>query len=230
MHDRRYDGLLLDHDGVIVTLCSRSTLQTAAREAFADVGVDCPSAADVDAIAIRVSPADLRAVATRYALDPDRLWRAREDRIEAALRTAVETGEKVPYDDVTCLESVSVPLGVVSNNQQRIVEHVLETHGLDRLFETVHARPPTLASLAEKKPAPTYLEAAAGRLGCSNPLFVGDSDTDVIAGQRAGFGTALLRRPHNTDRTFEVDPTVDASSLDEIVAELCATPDESEPP
>jgi HAD superfamily hydrolase (TIGR01549 family) len=220
MHDRRYDGLLLDHDGVLVTLCSRSTLRAAAREAFADVGVDRPPTADVDAITIRVSPTELRSVAGRHALDPGRLWRAREDRIEAALRSAVETGEKVPYDDVACLESVSVPLGVVSNNQQRIVEHVLEAHGLDHLFETVHARPPTLASLEDKKPAPTYLEAAAGRLGCSNPLFVGDSDTDVVAGRRAGFGTALLRRPHNADRDLDVDPTVDASSLDDVVAEL----------
>ena len=220
MHDRRYDGLLLDHDGVLVTLCSRSTLRTAARGAFADVGVDRPPTADVDAITVRVSPTDLQSVAGRHALDPSRLWRAREDRIEAALRSAVETGEKVPYDDVACLESVSVPLGVVSNNQQRIVEHVLEAHGLDHLFETVHARPPTLASLDDKKPAPTYLEAAAGRLGCSNPLFVGDSETDVVAGRRAGFGTALLRRSHNADRDLDVDPTVDASSLDDVVAEL----------
>ena len=220
MNDRRYDGLILDHDGVIVTLCSRSTLRTAAREAFADVGVDTPPAADVDTITIRVSAADLRSVAERHALDADRLWRAREDRIEAALRSAVETGEKVPYDDVASLESVSVPRGVVSNNQQRIVEHVLGAHGLDHLFETIHARPPTLASLEEKKPAPTYLEAAAGQLDCSNPLFVGDSDTDVIAGQRAGFGTALLRRSHNADRELDVEPTVDASSLDDIVAQL----------
>jgi len=94
MSDRRYDGLLLDHDGVIVTLCSRSTLRTAACEAFADVGVDRPPAADIDTITIRVSPADLRSVAGRHALDAERLWRAREDRIEAALKSAVETGEK----------------------------------------------------------------------------------------------------------------------------------------
>jgi len=51
-------------------------------------------------------------------------------------------------------------------------------------------------------------------------LFVGDSDTDVIAGQRAGFETALLRRSHNAKRDLDVEPTVDASSLDDIVAEL----------
>jgi phosphoglycolate phosphatase-like HAD superfamily hydrolase len=220
MGNQRYDSLLLDHDGVLVTLCSRSTLRAAARDAFADVGVDRPAVAAVDDITIRVSPGDLRSVAERYALNPGRLWRAREDRIKDALTSAVETGEKVPYDDVACLESVSVPLGVVSNNQQRIVEHVLEAHGLDHFFETVHARPPTLASLDDKKPAPTYLKAAAGRLGSSNPLFVGDSDTDVIAGQRAGFETALLRRSHNAERDFDVEPTVDASSLDDIVAEL----------
>jgi len=58
--------------------------------------------------------------------------------------------------------------------------------------EKIRAREPTRESLREKKPEPTYLEAAAADLDCLNPLYVGDSEIDIVAGQRAGFDTVSL--------------------------------------
>ncbi len=217
MADRRYDGLLLDHDGVLVSLCAASTLRAAAAQAFADVGVPDPRPADLEAITIRVSPSELRETAGRYDVDPERLWQRREDRIEAALRAAVENDEKTAYDDIACLERAGVPLGIVSNNQRRIVEFVLGAYGISEWFEAVHARPPTVESLHEKKPEPTYLEAAATGIGCSNPLYVGDSESDVVAGRRAGVDTVLLRRGHNADRRIDAEPLTEATSLDAVV-------------
>lgn len=216
----RYDGLLLDHDGVVVTLSSMAVLREAALGAFADVGVSDPRDADVEAITIRVSEAELCSVADRYDVDPDRLWRAREDQIEVALRAETDAGRKAPYEDVACLDRVAVPIGIASNNQTRIVEHVLRTYGLEDRIGTVRARAPTRESLHEKKPDPAYLEAAAADLGCSNPVYVGDSESDVVAGQRAGFDTVFLRRPHNRDRRLEVEPMTEAESLTEVVEAL----------
>ena len=222
MSKEAYDGLLLDHDGVIVPLSPMSVLRGAAADAFGDAGVSDPRPADVDAITIRVTPAELRAVAGRHDLDPGRLWKHREDRIEAALRSEIETGRKTPYDGVSRLEALDAPLGIASNNQTRIVEFVLRTYGLDDRFGTVRAREPTLASLREKKPEPAYLEAAAADLGCSAPLYVGDSESDVLAGRRAGFDTVFLRRGHNADRELDVEPMAEVSSL-MGVAELFGT-------
>ncbi len=212
-----YDGLILDHDGVVVPLSPMSTLRSAAADAFADAGVLAPRPADIDAITIRVTPAELRAVAGRYDLDPGRLWSHREDRIEAALRSEIEAGRKAPYDGVKRLEDLDAPLGIASNNQTRIVEFVLRTYGLADRFGTVRARAPTLDSLEEKKPEPVYPEAAAADLGCSTPLYVGDSESDVVAGQRAGFDTVFLRRGHNADRELTVEPTAEVSTLTEVV-------------
>lgn len=216
----RYDGLLLDHDGVVVTLSSMEILREAALGAFAEIGASDPRDADVEAITIRVSEPELCSVADRYDVDPSRLWRARENRIESTLRAETDAGRKAPYEDVACLDRVSVPIGIASNNQTRIVEYVLRTYGLEAQIGTVHARAPTRESLREKKPEPTYLEAAAADLGCSNPLYVGDSESDVIAGQRAGFDTVFLRRSHNRGRRLEVEPTAEAESLEEIVEAL----------
>jgi HAD superfamily hydrolase (TIGR01549 family) len=213
-----YDGLLLDHDGVVVTLSEMDRLESAARGALRDVGVEEPAADAVEALTIRVSESDLQGLSRRYGVDPGRLWRARDDRVRDALAEETETGRKRPYDDTAALREVSVPMGIVSNNQTRIVRPILDRYDLDGLFGTVRAREPTRASLARKKPEPTYLEAAMDDLGVGNPLYVGDSESDVVAGRRAGVDTAFIRREHNADRSLEHTPTYDVRGLDEVVA------------
>ncbi len=217
MTESRYDGLLLDHDGVLVTLCSQQLLRAAAIAAFDDVGISNPSPTAVETITIRVSDDELCTVADRYGVDPDRLWQSREQRIEQTLREATRTGAKVPYDDVACLDRVTVPTGIASNNQTRIVEFVLQEHGLRQFVETIRARKPTRESLRKKKPNPAYLEAAAADLGCSNPLYVGDSESDVVAGQRAGFDTLFLRRDHNATRQLDAEPIAEIESLNAVL-------------
>ena len=212
-----YDGLLLDHDGVLLTLTDRATLREAALAALRDAGVDAPAEADAETLSIRVSTDELAALADRHAVTPERLWACREDRIAALLGEEIQAGRKRPYDDVAALNGVSVPAGVVSNNQRRIVESALDTYDLATQFETVVAREPTVESLAEKKPEPTYLERAMADTGCSNPLYVGDSETDVAAADRAGLDVAFLRRNHNADTALDTRPTYDVESLRAVV-------------
>ena len=208
-----YDGVLFDHDGVLVTLCGKPALHEATADAFRDAGISDPRREDLRALAIRVSDAELRAVADRHGVDPDRLWHHRETRIEDLLRAETTAGRKFVYDDVHALDRLDLPLGVVSNNQARIVEFVLDHHGLADHFETVRARDPTRDSLRRKKPDPLYLEQATADLGCQNPLYVGDSESDIRAGKRAGYDVAFLRREHNADRTLDATPTYDVESL-----------------
>ncbi len=216
-----YDGLLLDHDGVVVELVDRDHITAGLREhgdpRLAELGVDLDPAL-LDAFQVGADAGEIRALADRYGVDPGALWRCRDDAIEAALHAATRNGEKPPYDDVTALAALEVPRGVVSNNQRRIVEFVLETHDMRELFDTVQARDPTLASLDRKKPAPTYLEAAMTALDIEHPLYVGDSESDVVAAHRANVDVAFLRRPHNADTSLSTAPTYEVEGLDEIVA------------
>jgi len=212
-----YDGLLLDHDGVLLTLTDRSTLQETALAALRDAGVEDPATTDAETLSIRVTADELAALADRHTVAPERLWQCREDRIEALLRAELEAGRKAPYDDVPVLSGVGVPTGVVSNNQRRIIDAALDTHGMADWFETVVAREPTIESLAEKKPEPTYLEAAMADIDSSNPLYVGDSESDVLAADRAGVDVAFLRRGHNADASLDSRPTHDVESLHAVV-------------
>ncbi|WP_302082503.1 HAD family hydrolase [Salinibaculum rarum] len=212
-----YDALLLDHDGVIVTLGDRTALSAAARDALEAVGVADPAPDAVDTLSVAVSPTELDAVSDRYGLDPDDLWRARDDGVRDALLAETRAGRKTPYDDVNALVDLGVPTGIVSNNQTRIVEFVLDHYDLADHFGTVHARAPERSSLERKKPQPTYLEDAMADLAVENPLYVGDSESDVEAGQRAGLDVAFLRRDHNADQPLDSTPDYELMGLDEVV-------------
>ena len=212
-----YDGLLLDHDGVIVTLGDRSALSDAAQRALRDAGISDPEPDAVDTLSVAVSESELHAVSDRYGLDPDRLWTHRDDHVRDALLEETTAGRKAPYDDIDAITNLAHPTGIVSNNQTRIVEFVLDHYDLDHHFETIHARAPDRSSLTRKKPRPTYLEAAMATLDIENPLYVGDSESDVVAGQRADLDVAFLRRDHNAERSLDSDPTYDVSGLDAVV-------------
>jgi len=50
-------------------------------------------------------------------------------------------------------------------------------------------------------------------LGVDNPLYVGDSESDIEAGQRAGIDTVFIRRDHNTEQSLTTQPLRDVSDL-----------------
>ncbi|MFC7027575.1 HAD family hydrolase [Halomicroarcula sp. GCM10025324] len=212
-----YDSVIFDNDGVLLTLTGMDAHRDGAREAFARVGVDAPDPDHVEAMSIGVSVPRLESVCAHYDVDPARFWRARDAAISAAQRAAMTAGEKHPYDDIDRLDALSVPLGVVSSNQQATVDFAFDHFGLASRFETVRAREPTIESLRLKKPHPHYVEAALDDLGVDDALFVGDNESDVEAAHRAGIDAAFIRRPHRVDADLDVDPEYDVWGLEDVV-------------
>jgi phosphoglycolate phosphatase-like HAD superfamily hydrolase len=218
----RYDGLLLDHDGVVVDVLDRDRVRRAAIEAFEAVGVRSPADDHVELVAFGPTHDELRAMGDRVGFDPAALWRHRDDNLAVALKDAALNGGKEPYPDVSVLADLDVPTGIVSNNQRRIVEFIADQYGLTDHFGTTRAREPRIESLERKKPSPTFLEQAIDDLGVADPLYVGDRESDVIAGDRTGVDTAFIRRDHNSDVTLDRQPTHEVGSL-EAIPELLDT-------
>ena len=213
----RYDAVLFDHDGVLVTLTDQELHLRGARRAFAAVGVEEPDPADVEALSIGVTAPLLEEVCGRYGVEPGAFWAARDEHTAALQREAMRAGEKRPYDDTGALAGLGLPLGVVSSNQLATVEYAVERFDLPA-FRTVQAREPTVESLRRKKPEPFYLERALSALGAEGALFVGDSESDVVAARRAGIESAFLRREHVADATLSATPDHELASLSELRA------------
>ena len=215
-----YDAVILDYDGVVVRVLDDGDRTPAFRELLAERFRDERLEFDdsvADSLAHSVSAETLRSLSERTGIDAETLWRHRDDALSEVLQDAAIDGRKGPYDDVDALSALEVPLGIASNNQRRVVEFITDEYGLRERFQTIHAREPHPDSLDRKKPEPTFLDAAIADLGAENPLYVGDKETDVIAGERAGADTALIRRQHNADRSIARRPTYEIDSLRAVV-------------
>lgn len=219
----RYDALLLDFDGVVVNVLPDDRRLPAFRERIAEeLSARHTTALDgaeetVETLAHSVTPTQLTHLSAQTGIPEGELWQARDDAIADVLDQAARAGHKTPFADAPALTTVTEPIGIVSNNQQRVVESISDHFDLTEQFGAIRARDPRPESLANKKPEPTFLEETIRDLGVENPLFVGDKETDIRAGKRAGVDTALLRRDHNADRAINLTPTYERESLDAIV-------------
>lgn len=217
----RYDAIVFDNDGVLTELTGREAKRTSIRNTLREFGVTNPTDTDVDVL-YDVTPTDIKTVAERYDLDPVELLKRREADMATIQRDMLRSREKDVYEDVEVLWELPVPLGIVSNNQHRTIEHVIEIFGLDSAVETYYGRKPTMPGIDCRKPNPTYLNRAIADLAADKPLYVGDGNMDVNAAHRAGIDVAFLRRDHRANYELERDPTYEINGLDAIPSLLNA--------
>ncbi|AWB26981.1 HAD family hydrolase [Halococcoides cellulosivorans] len=217
-----YRAVLFDYDGVIATPSPHDVLVAGTRAGCRAAGID-PSPETVESLVAGVTVADLRAVADRHGVHPGRLWFHRDRHSSRAQRGARRAGWVTPYPDLDGLDALAdagVHLGVVSSNQRQTVRSGLADFGLADRFVTVHARPPTIASLSQKKPAPDYLDRAMAALDVepSETLFVGDRNGDIRAAHAAGADAFFVRREHRADYALSDDPEYERADLRDLPA------------
>jgi HAD superfamily hydrolase (TIGR01549 family) len=212
-----YEAVLFDNDGVLVEPIERSVLRRATWEAFDALGIPDPDPDDIDRLSLGVTPDLLSTVCAAYDLDPARFWRARDYHSSHAQRVELRAGRAALYDDFDAVREIDAPRGIVSSNQQDTVEFMHDFFATRDLFATAYGRDPTIRSLARKKPDPYYLHRALSDLAVDRALFVGDSESDVLAAQNAGLDAAFVRRPHRESHELSVEPTYELDGLADLL-------------
>lgn len=211
-----YDTVLFDSDGILVDPPAYKTKVEAARLAFAEVGVEEVAPQHIDEIINGTSIEGLHEICAVYDLDVETFWQARERFDEESQFETFEAGSRTPYEDVTAILELSQACGVVSNNHHSTIEFVLDFFDLRSAFDTYYGREKTVESLNLKKPNTHYLDLALAELGGESALYVGDSESDVIAAQNAGMDSVFVRRPHCEDVNLSITPTYETSDLHEV--------------
>ncbi|CQR48960.1 MULTISPECIES: HAD family hydrolase [Haloferax] len=211
-----YDAVIFDNDGVLTKPTLLEVQREAVRRAFAEFDVE-PTTETVDGV-INGGLTRLRRICSVHDVPVDEFWSRHETHAAATQRTCLEDGTKPLYDDVTALDDIDHPLAVVSNNQHATIEHILDVFDIGDRFEVAYGRDPTVEGARVKKPDPHYIERAMGELGVDSALYVGDSNVDVVAADRAGIDSAFIRRPHRDGYQLAAEPTYELDSLDELLA------------
>lgn len=215
-----YDAVIFDSDGVLVSRTPYDVLHEAAWAAFDAAGISNPDPAAVESMVVDVSAADVRALCNRHGIDPTAFWSHRDRLASERQQVEAQAGRKTPYEDIAALDRLSVPLGVVSSNQQATVDFLVDYFGLDSHVSVAVGREPTLVALDQQKPDPHYLEYAVDALAADSALFVGDNDSDIKAAANAGIDSAFIRRPHRRTHRPSPTPTHIVEDLHDIVT-LC---------
>ena len=109
---------------------------------------------------------------------------------------------------------------VVSNKMHRLTVAVLRGLGVDKQFDAILGGD----SAAEKKPHPALIHDALNRFGIlpTHALIVGDGDTDVEAGRRAGVITCgVTYGLGNKEGLIAAQPDVLIGALAELSGYFC---------
>lgn len=215
-----YDAILFDHDGVLleVDYDPARSFEPEVRKLLAGFGIQDPDGEDVEELSSLGDPARKRAVCESYGISVEEFWRRRERRSLEYQKEMIQRGEKELYTDFNAVEMLydSFDLGVVSNNQRRFVNFVLQRFDAGYLFETVHGRGDGWKDLARLKPDTYYLQQAMQDIGTEDVLYVGDSWVDVEAADRAGLDSAFIRRRHREGYELRTEPTYELAGLHEL--------------
>ncbi|WP_440989139.1 HAD family hydrolase [Haloarchaeobius baliensis] len=208
-----YDAILFDNDGVLVDPPAHDDQVAAIHDAFDELGIEPVDDDHVTALTGGVTPDLLAELERTYDVDREALWDARERHDERSQFEAFRAGRRDSYDDVTALADISQPCGVVSNNHHTTVEFILDRFAFGAQFETYYGRPMTIESISLKKPNTHYLDLAMTDLGGGSALYVGDSESDVVAAERAGMDSAFVRREHSRAVELSTEPTYEVETL-----------------
>ena len=214
-----YEAIIFDMDGVLVERTPSHVFDTSVDAAFGACGVTEPESDDYELL--RDSAQELSAHADRfnkrYGIDVGELWEKRQEHMLRGQLDAMRNGEKNVYDDVEIIESLQHELAVVSNNQSGAVEEILRYYGIDNRVETWSGIDPRIEELRHRKPNPRNIIETLDKLDAGAGLYVGDKEKDVLAAKNAGVDSAIIRRDFNAEQSFDVRPTYDLDSLEELI-------------
>ena len=211
----RYDAVVFDSDGILVAPPRRETQVAAVRAAFEEHGVEGVGEETLAGLVTNPSADRIGDLAAAYDVDPEAVWNARERHDERSQEAAFENGSRTTYDDVHAIGDITATRGVVSNNHHATIEFVLDYFDLGYLFSTYYGRANGIENLARRKPSPHYIERALSDLDASDArvLYVGDSESDIVAADRAGIDSVFVRRSHREGLDLTTSPTYEVADL-----------------
>lgn len=130
-------------------------------------------------------------------VDPREIWSIVAQETTEARREELDEGGFELYpgvkDTIKALHQKDIPMAVVSNAPESAVKMMVESFDLKQYFK-FYAGIRNFEDLRARKPHPNHLELAKAELKRNPFIYVGDSDSDLEAAERAGMDSIWIRR------------------------------------
>lgn len=213
----RASALLLDFDGPVCSVFAGIPARTVAdqlRITLTDYGcIDLPQA-----VAISNDPFDVLKYAVALGADEGRYVEAAFAAHEAE---AISSATPTPgaHELITAWHRSGRPLAIVSNNGLSAISAYLDLYNLQPFVDSISAR--TATNVGRLKPDSHLLETALAALGISpaRAVFIGDSVTDILAGNAIDVPVVAYANKSGKDEEFAaVNPAEITGSLVSLIA------------
>ncbi len=141
--------------------------------------------------------------------DPNDFWIKFDERDRKKRRKLIKENKLILYDDVIPtlkkLNNMGIKIGIVSNTPDFIIEFELDAFKLAPFFDKVLGLGDDQSIC---KPEPDGINMILEEMKC-NPaktIFIGDSEVDLIAAQRAKVFPIYIDRNKEKRKKFVIDP------------------------
>ena len=192
----KYDAVIFDLDGTLLQSTSGdlSWMKEAVKRALEKQGLEAPDSEIMNLSGIRGSEKFAEAC-EEIGTDPEELWPVVEGERMEGKKQLIESGElelkEGAEELLRFIHEQDVKASVISNSPDLTVDLVVGEFGLKSLLHYFRGIT-TFEDLSHRKPDPVHVDYAVAELGCENPLYVGDSDSDEVAARREGIEDVLL--------------------------------------
>jgi HAD superfamily hydrolase (TIGR01509 family) len=213
-------AVLFDLDGTIIQLPNQETF-------FDGLLVDVLREHDVPIpeapvrLAIWHSGGQFESILRSWGVrDYDAFIRRFDDYDLTQRRRLVKTGTIHPFPDVAALATLHkrAKLGIVTNTPPEIASFELAHFKLGHHFDDVVMLGTVEQHIAKPEPDGLLRCLRNLRVPESQAVMVGDSSSDIIAGQRAAIGTVLVRRPNQpAPRNLATPPDLVIDDLHQLL-------------
>jgi HAD superfamily hydrolase (TIGR01509 family) len=204
--------LLLDFDGPVCSVFAGYPAPQIAAELVASLREFAPQLAD--ALREESDPMEVLRVAAETL--PDKRVRSIDEQLSLAESAAVESAEPTPgaAELIATARRADLAVAIVSNNSAGPISKYLKRHGLYGDIATIIGRP--FGHPEKMKPEPYLLELALKSTGvdAARACFVGDSVTDIDAGNAVGVMTiGYANKPGKATRLQSAGASLVVDSL-----------------
>jgi HAD superfamily hydrolase (TIGR01549 family) len=147
--------------------------------------------------------------------DPRVIWTKIDELDSFFIMDEFKTGKSKAFQDLWVLDKLKGKKAVISNRSLISVKKTLQYFDLDKKFDYVLGK--TMDRLKILKPHPGMILEAIDYLGVDKKdvVFVGDSDTDILAARNAGVKSFVIKR--YKDQEFTETPDKIIKSLEELL-------------